>query len=139
MATINCNISALWNNDTCPNFTGKHYEELKPRLEAIQNPGKEKVTFERVDKQIYHVSSNGYYGYLPILPETMHEDYPMDTNDSDLEIAGVQTTEKGDTSDRLKTENVFSVGITLGRRKRVRGEDNTVEWSKKQRKEGNLF
>ncbi|KAJ9594935.1 hypothetical protein L9F63_013751 [Diploptera punctata] len=125
MAKINYNITSVWNNDTF-NFAGKHYEG-KLRLDAVQNPGKETVASESNDKHAYYTSSNGYYGYLPIMQETKHEECMMDTNDSDMIIAGVQTDEK--------TKNIFSMGINLGRRKRDRREDITVECTKKQRKE----
>ena len=125
MAVVNC-ISS-WNNDKCQKFAGKHYEHLKMLID-VQNRGNEKVASAQ-NEQVYHISSNAYYGYLPVMPVKRLEEMPMDISDSDV------VTRVG----HVKTEADFSFERTAGRRKRDRVDDNIDEWSKKQRKTGKFL
>jgi hypothetical protein len=74
------------------------------------------------------------------------EDYAMDTNDAGAENSvGNGTDPKNGlcinklTNMQSGNGNVLSVGISIGRRKRISEEDNSSEEPKRQRQEGNLM
>jgi hypothetical protein len=116
------------------------YDELNANVTWVQdvenrseNNGKHRTS---------HISSNGYYGYLPVIPDI--EDYAMDTSDAGAENSmGNGTDPKNgsciSTLTKMENVNVLSVGITLGRRKRNSEEDNSTDEPKRQRKEGNFI
>lgn len=96
-----------------------------------------------IQSEVYrscHSSSNGYYGYLPVKPYA--EDYAMDTSDVGAENSiGNGTDPKNgpciNSLTNIQNGNVLSVGISIGRRKRINEEVHFTGKPKRQRQEGN--
>lgn len=142
MAAINCSVSTRWNDTKCQRLAGLGSDEFPSHIMGVQDVGKQP---EKNGKYKYcHISSNGYYGYLPVM--SYAEDYAMDTNDASAENSmGNGRDPKNERSISALTNmqhvngNILSVGISIGRRKRICEEDNSTEEPKRQRQEGNLF
>jgi hypothetical protein len=141
MATIDCDVRTCWNDAKRQRLAGMGCDEFY-NITAVQDGRKECEKNEKY--QLSHISSNGYYGYLPVMPDT--DDYAMDTNDAGAENSmGNGTDPKNEPCISTLTNmqningNVLSVGISLGRRKRISGECNPTEKPKRRRKEGNLM
>ncbi|PSN41859.1 hypothetical protein C0J52_10247 [Blattella germanica] len=138
MTTVKYFVNANWDtgNDKCQNQTDREvgYEELNSRIKEFEKAGNHGSMHVRSEKQVYHVSSNGYYGYLPIMNEPT-EELEMDTNDDDTVIMrneiGTGVNSASPTDDKSKSG--LSFGISLGRRKRMNVENNSLDFSKKQR------
>ncbi|KDR13861.1 uncharacterized protein LOC110835054 isoform X1 [Zootermopsis nevadensis] len=94
-----------------------------------------------IQSEVYrscHSSSNGYYGYLPVKPYA--EDYAMDTSDVGAENSiGNGTDPKNgpciNSLTNIQNGNVLSVGISIGRRKRINEEVHFTGKPKRQRQE----
>jgi hypothetical protein len=141
MATINCNVRAAWNDTKCYRLAGAGYDEFHSRVTTVEEVGSQS---EKSGKhETSHISSDGYYGSLPAVP--FIDDYAMDTNDAGAENSMESGRDpKNDACSSALThmpnlnENLVSVGVTLGRRKRINDEHNTTAEPKRQRHEGNL-
>ena len=141
MATINCNVREPWNDTKCYRLAGTGYEfhsHVTP-VQEIGSPSEKNVKHETS-----HISTGGYYACLPAAP--FMDDYAMDTNDAGAENSienGRDPKNESSISELTLmpnvNENVVSVGITLGRRKRISDEYNTTAEPKRQRHEGNLI
>lgn len=142
MATMNSNVSTHWNDTKCQRLAGMRCDEFCTHVIGVQDAGNQPEK-NGIYRSCY-ISSNGYYGYLPVMPYA--EDYPMDTNDAGAENSmGNGTDPKNGPCISTLTNmlngngNVLSVGISIGRRKRINKEDNSTEEPKRQRQEGNLM
>jgi hypothetical protein len=142
MATVNCNVRTPWNDTKCHRFAGTGYNEFYSHITTVEKVGSQS---EKNGKhEVSHTSSDDYNGYLPTVPDI--DDYAMDTNDAGAENSmenGRDPKNDSCMSALIHTsdlnENVRSVGITLGRRKRSNDERNTTAEPKRQRHEGNLI
>lgn len=141
MARISWPVSTCCNDTKRQRPAGMRYDELHANATRVQDV--ENRSENNGKYRTSHISSNGYYGYLPVIPDI--EDYAMDTSDAVAENSMGNGTDPKDgscISTLTKTENVnvnvMSVGITLGRRKRNSEEDNSTDEPKRQRQEGNL-
>lgn len=138
MATINCNVRAAWNDTKCYRLAGAGYDEFHSRVTTVEEVGSQS---EKSGKhETSHISSDGYYGSLPAVP--FIDDYAMDTNDAGAENSMESGRDpKNDACSSALThmpnlnENLVSVGVTLGRRKRINDEHNTTAEPKRQRHE----
>lgn len=141
MARISWPVSTCWRDTKCQRPAGIQYDELHANVTTVQDV--ENQSEKNRKYRTSHISSNGYYGYLPVIPDI--EDYAMDTSDAGAENSmGNGTDPKngsctGGTLTSTENVNVLSMGITLGRRKRNSEEDNSTDEPKRQRKEGNSF
>lgn len=141
MARISWPVSTCLKDAKSQRPAGMEYDELHTNVTTVQDV--ENQPEKNGNYRTSHITSNGYYGYLPVIPDI--EDYAMDTSDAGAENRmGNGTDPKNGscigtlTSTENVNVNVLSVGITLGRRKRNSEESSTDE-SKRQRKEGNLI
>jgi len=98
---------------------------------------------KNVKHETSHIST-GYYACLPAVP--FMDDYAMDTNDAGAENSVENWRDPKNEScisalTRMPNlnENAVSVGITLGRRKRINDEYHTTAEPKRHRHEGNLI
>lgn len=137
MARISWPVSTCWKDTKCQRPAGIQYDELHANVTTVQDV--ENQSEKNRKYRTSHISSNGYYGYLPVIPDI--EDYAMDTSDAGAENSmGNGTDPKngsctGGTLTSTENVNVLSMGVTLGRRKRNSEEDNSTDEPKRQRKE----
>jgi len=141
MATVNCNVREPWNDTKCYRLAGTGYEfhSHATTAEEVGSQSEKNVKHETSD-----ISTDGYYACVPAVP--FMDDYAMDTNDAGAENSLENGRDpKNESCISALTlmpslnENVVSVGITLGRRKRLNDEYNTTAEPKRQRHEGNLI
>jgi hypothetical protein len=141
MATINCNVREPCNDSKCYWLAGTGYE-FHSHVTAAERVGSQSEN--NVKNETSHISTDSFYAYLPAVP--FMSDYAMDTNDAGAENSMEHGSDPNNESciSALThmpnlNEHIVSVGITVGRRKRINDEHITTAEPKRQRQEGNLI